>query len=43
MHFQDDFNINSYPNFDLKFSNFSDRVNVIIFGAGTIAIEPHPP
>ena len=33
MHFQDDFNINGYPNFDLKFSNFSDSKllgNVII-------------
>ena len=34
MHFQDDFNVNSYPNFDLKFSNFSDSKtigNVIIW------------
>ena len=34
MHFQDDFSINNYPNFDLKFSNFSDSKtigNVIIW------------
>ena len=42
IHFQDDFNINRYPNFDLKFSNFSDSKmlgNVIIFGAGRITVE----
>ena len=42
MHFQDDFNIKGYPNFDFKFSNFLDSKtsgNVIIFGAGRIAVE----
>ena len=42
MHFQDDFNIKRYPNFDFKFSNFLDSKtlgNVIIFGAGRIAVE----
>ena len=42
MHFQNDFNINRYPNFDLKFSTFSDSKtlgNVIIFGPGRIAVE----
>ena len=42
MHFQDDFNIKRNPNFDLKFSNFLDSKtlgNVIIFGAGRIAVE----
>ena len=42
IHFQNDFNINRYPNFELKFSNFSDNKmlgNVIIFGAGRIAVE----
>ena len=42
MHFQDDFNINSDPDFDSKFSNLSNSKtlgNVIIFGAGRIAVE----
>ena len=42
INFQDDFNINRYPNFELKFSNFSDNKmlgNVIIFGEGRIAVE----
>ena len=42
MYFQDDFNINRYPNFDFKFSNFLDSKtlgNVIIFGAGRVAVE----
>ena len=42
MHFQDDFNINRYPNFDFKFSNFLDSKtlgNVIVLRARTIAVE----
>ena len=42
MHFQDDFNINRYPNFDFNFSNFLDSKtlgNAIIFGGGRIVVE----
>ena len=42
IHFQDDFNINSDPNFNSKFSNFSNSKtlgNVIIFRPGRIAVE----
>ena len=41
MHFQDDFTINRYLNFDFKFLNFLDSKtldNAIIFGAGRIAV-----
>lgn len=42
MHFQDNFNINRYPNFDLKFSNCLDNKtlgDVIIFETGRITVE----
>ena len=42
MHFQDDFNINRYPNFDFKFSNFSDSKtldNVFNFGEERSSVE----
>ena len=42
MYFQDDFNINRYPNFDFLLSNFLDSKTlgiVIIFGAGRMAVE----